>query len=533
MAVAQEQLLIDVVVDDKLTPAMREMSAETKKFGQDVKASAGRATESLKKTSEISTTLAAKFRALSKAAVGIFTADLAARVFGFRSALEALSQASDHVAQGFQALLAGVSTAELDRRARGVKAITDAMADLAARESFGKFTIGGQGLRRQFDLSRYAAEGADVYQATVDVLARYQRMIDGLTANNLFGVATESDRERIQQLFDSAPALIDAAAQSARSAKRDALALAEAAESAAEAQERWNSAAKGGGAVAALQIRIASQIGARIVGLTGQRFAAGIGLGPPSIAMRLRREHGELAPTGGVLRRQAGGAEGTAAFGAQAMLVGIRVAALEVQRMTTFVGQAQAAFGALSKTIRQGLAANVVGVAFDSFRGFFRDVITGAKDAKAAFRDFALNVVAGMADIFAQQLALRAVSGVSAAFGFPLTAQAHGGYARGGYRLDSYAAGGVVRGPRPVMLGDNASRHEAVVPLPGAGRAIPVEFVGGGGRAQNVVVQLSVTSLDPRGAADVVLSAMPQIQRALVGALGGTDRALISAVRSA
>jgi TP901 family phage tail tape measure protein len=123
------------------------------------------------------------------------------------------------------------------------------------------------------------------------------------------------------------------------------------------------------------------------------------------------------------------------------------------------------------------------------------------------------------------------LGGLGGLFGF-----ARGGVIPGG--LTSFAGGGgVTNGPRMAMIGDNASRAEAVVPLPGAGRGIPVEFRGrrqGGGTVINInpMIQLSAHSLDPRGAAEVVMSQMPNIERAITSALvRGSNRALRDAVQ--
>jgi TP901 family phage tail tape measure protein len=106
-----------------------------------------------------------------------------------------------------------------------------------------------------------------------------------------------------------------------------------------------------------------------------------------------------------------------------------------------------------------------------------------------------------------------------------------------GQVLSSFAHGGVARGRQTAVIGDNSSGYEAFVPLPGAGRGIPVEFrgrAGGGDTHVTAQVSLTVHSIDPRGAADVVLSQMPAIQKAITSALvRGSDRGMLEAVRGA
>jgi hypothetical protein len=124
--------------------------------------------------------------------------------------------------------------------------------------------------------------------------------------------------------------------------------------------------------------------------------------------------------------------------------------------------------------------------------------------------------------------------------GFGIPGFANGGIVRGSILSEarSYSSGGYAVNPQMAMIGDNPGRAEAIVPLPGVGRGIPVEFRGGsrGGVTINqaLAVHLTVHSVDPRGAADIVLAQMPQIQRAITSALvRGSDRALRDAVQGA
>lgn len=103
-------------------------------------------------------------------------------------------------------------------------------------------------------------------------------------------------------------------------------------------------------------------------------------------------------------------------------------------------------------------------------------------------------------------------------------------FAKGGVMpIHKYATGGVARTPQLAVFGEGRGA-EAFVPLPDGAR-IPVKMDGG---AQDVTVNLSVQSLDPRGAADVVLQQMPLIRREIAGALReGSDRTLLEGVRGA
>jgi len=103
-------------------------------------------------------------------------------------------------------------------------------------------------------------------------------------------------------------------------------------------------------------------------------------------------------------------------------------------------------------------------------------------------------------------------------------------FAQGGVMpVHQYAEGGIARTPQLAVFGEGRGA-EAFVPLPD-GKSIPVKMDGG---AQTVNVSLTVASLDPRTAADVVLAQMPKIRKELASALReGTDRSLVEGVRGA
>ncbi len=168
----------------------------------------------------------------------------------------------------------------------------------------------------------------------------------------------------------------------------------------------------------------------------------------------------------------------------------------------TFSGQVANRMKQIEQSISD-FGGQQVDIAFNSFRGFFRDVLSGSATASEAFRSFAASVVSGLADMIAQWLALRAVGFIfGGSAGFPFGA--------------STAA--------PAGAGVNAA------PIYGAGsNAAGVSAA----RSAPVTINLVVQSLDPRTAADVVLGAMPQIQGALAAVIsGGSDRRLIEQLRS-
>lgn len=131
----------------------------------------------------------------------------------------------------------------------------------------------------------------------------------------------------------------------------------------------------------------------------------------------------------------------------------------------------------------------------------------------------------------ADELKMFAKGGLLEDVGSELKAFANGGVMAGamGMPIRQYATGGIARTPQLAVFGEGRGA-EAFVPLPDGAR-IPVKMDGG---AQEVTVNLSVQSLDPRGAADVVLAQMPLIRREIAGALReGSDRTLLEGVRGA
>ena len=115
----------------------------------------------------------------------------------------------------------------------------------------------------------------------------------------------------------------------------------------------------------------------------------------------------------------------------------------------------------------------------------FVAIAQGSMSAKEAFKDMALMMLKQMAQIAAQQLALKALGFM----GFP-TPMANGGIipmATGGI-IPKYSQGGIAT--EPTYLVGEGRHNEAVVPLPN-GRSIPVDMKGGSG-TNNVSINVNV-----------------------------------------
>ncbi len=115
----------------------------------------------------------------------------------------------------------------------------------------------------------------------------------------------------------------------------------------------------------------------------------------------------------------------------------------------------------------------------------FVAIAQGSMSAKEAFKDMALMMLKQMAQIAAQQLALKALGFM----GFP-TPLANGGIipmATGGI-IPKYSQGGIAT--EPTYLVGEGRHNEAVVPLPN-GRSIPVDMRGGSG-TNNVAINVNV-----------------------------------------
>jgi hypothetical protein len=159
-------------------------------------------------------------------------------------------------------------------------------------------------------------------------------------------------------------------------------------------------------------------------------------------------------------------------------------------------------------------------------------VMKGERTMKAHADELKMFANGGLLEDIGSELHAFAKGGIMpGSMGLPIKQYATGGIMPGsmGLPIKQYATGGVARTPQLAVFGEGRGA-EAFVPLPDGAR-IPVKMEGG---AQEVTVNLSVQSLDPRGAADVVLAQMPLIRKEIAGALReGSDRTLLEGVRGA
>jgi hypothetical protein len=188
----------------------------------------------------------------------------------------------------------------------------------------------------------------------------------------------------------------------------------------------------------------------------------------------------------------------------------------------TFTGGIQKALASY-KELSEQLGGQLVHGSVNALRTLGNDIAAGGDRAREAWDNFARNFLANIADMISQALAFKAISGAFGAFGFDVPkfgqSAAMGGLFYGGLQaanLKSYAPGGIAVGPQFARIGDNPAQVEAVVPLPGRNRGIPVEFRGGRGPATgsasySLNLALTVVSLDPRGAAQVIEGALPEL----------------------
>lgn len=164
------------------------------------------------------------------------------------------------------------------------------------------------------------------------------------------------------------------------------------------------------------------------------------------------------------------------------------------------------------------ISEQVQGILSANISDFFTSVIEGTKTVGQAFADMVTSILQEIGRLLVQ----KAVSNIiSTAFG--VTAAAKGAVWSGGFNpvgsLPRFAKGGVANGPTIGIIGDNPSRREAMVPLPD-GRNIPVKLEGdGGGGGQDVTVNFTFNSLDPRTGAEVIRGQKEVIKGIVVEAL--------------
>ena len=207
----------------------------------------------------------------------------------------------------------------------------------------------------------------------------------------------------------------------------------------------------------------------------------------------------------------------------------------------------------------------------------FTDIITHAKSAKDAFKDFALSVLKDIAQLIARFMALQIASAAfgqqGPSFGGFLQSMlgsaaggAAGGFTGGGSPsasniTDSHSKGGVFEtrmirrhalgglpdvGSTPALFrmgnGQTGSAREggipeAIMPLQRMSNGeLGVRAAGNGGGAPSYAVHLTINSSsgDAAGSALAIKKLIPQIEASIVSALSrGTNRSLVSAVRVA
>ena len=131
---------------------------------------------------------------------------------------------------------------------------------------------------------------------------------------------------------------------------------------------------------------------------------------------------------------------------------------------------------------------DLVGTAFGGVEDALVDVVTGAKSAKEAFKDFALSILADLARIAIKFVIVGTIKKV---FGF-----GEGGTGKGvtaAVPVKSFQHGGVVTEPTIAIFGEGGAKGEAFVPLPD-GRNIPVVLQGSTGRQVNL--NFNITAFD-------------------------------------
>lgn len=152
-------------------------------------------------------------------------------------------------------------------------------------------------------------------------------------------------------------------------------------------------------------------------------------------------------------------------------------------------------------TLGQELARISTGT-LDAFSDGLADVITGARTAKEAWKDFLNTSLQLVARLIARMITLRLVSAVTQSAGLSF---AQGGVLSGvdggqSVPVKAYRNGGVARRPQLALFGEG-NRAEAFVPLPD-NRSIPVTFTGNNGPSgSGAVINLNIYAWDSKDAA--------------------------------
>jgi hypothetical protein len=176
----------------------------------------------------------------------------------------------------------------------------------------------------------------------------------------------------------------------------------------------------------------------------------------------------------------------------------------------------QMTIGEMSRELGANIHATLA-TTIDSIGTAFGEMLTEGKSFKesmsAIWKDLKKQVIMQIAQMMVKMVAMLALAlllntltgGAFAAGGgtsaMGLLKFKDGGIVKGGLEVPSYADGGITNAPQLALIGDNANRREAVVPLPN-GRSIPVEMQGGG----QSIGQLNIL---PNASIDEALLAKP------------------------
>ncbi len=542
---ADEKLIIDVSVRDELTPALQKADKAVGNFATTAKAGFDKVDDSASKLSasvsnagagfEAASKKAAsfadaarqKFEALGKAAIGIFAADVAAKVFGFSSALDVVSQAADAAANAIREF---TGAAEFERQLEAQNRVLKANADA------------WDALRTARDAAAEAARGPGLQLPGVGGFGGQFISTAGLAPSDVQAVADRA--QGLQEVFRTALAARDSATFNAnQNTVAGITAIDQAlnefdAKISASVSEVVSFAESLRASRAAIEAeekaRREQERASRELQRDARSFRGSEQFGPPAPEFFDIPRGFEFIPSGsgGSSSSRGSGSTFSAEFNAanarrravagrvaqnrrrdqsQFLPLEFTEAVQQTQQIASFAEQAAQSFDNLGNAIRSSIGDQVVLGSFNALSNFFAQAIQG----QATLRDLGRSFVQLGAQILAQQAALR----VLGFFGFGGAAAGAGVGAAGGAGV---AAGGAAGS---ISLGSGGF---SALGIQGGGQSFAAS------RGAGIQVSLSVTSLDPRGAADVVLSQMPVIQRALASSISnGSSRALRVAVGNA
>lgn len=537
---AEEKLIIDVQANDSLTPALEKAKVGVKSFADEAKTQFSKVGQNaaalpkafdatsvaIDKTEKRATTFAdiagKKFSALGEAAIGIFSADVIARVFGFSSAIGAVSSAAQAAADGIRSvaseLVDQLKPALADTEGALAK-LKDLQQSLRSKSVTAPLAV-APGFTADIDLSRFSSDPARLGQAVQLVrqanlqiqrdekrnASRNQPALFGnlgsgattrtgasaIAAGDIFG---QSTLLRLTQDLDKLAASTSRAAVAAQEATRAQTRQADFdKQRTLEAQRQLDRLGFGRREGVGLFAGETPLGGAPFDQAGFDRFQEGRAIrGSRQLDLLRNRNRSGVELFGGLAPE--------IADNAKEAIAPVAELANQTQRVATFSEQVGFAFADLGKSIQENLGNQAVFGTFNAFSSFFERAIQG----QATLRDLGRSFVALGAQILSQQAAFRLIGFLFGGFGFGVgspTGASQGGFA--GFNGGSSGGSGV---PLPLMSG------------------------GGGG--SQVAVSLNVASLDPRNAAEVILAQMPAIQRGLAAAIvSGQSRNLRMAVGS-